>query len=134
MYTVSNPSISTLKDSTFVLNTLLTRRKELDEIASHCTFEIQKINAAIELIYEKPAKRINWTKEVIQFFNLYPEKQKTKVILDWIFRDTKYELSDSTKRRLYITGLSVALMNMVKKGILKSYQVSGENGRYYTKQ
>jgi hypothetical protein len=110
---------------------LVERRKELQRIASECREELKKIESALFLFSGRPEKRISWTNEILRFFNENEGKSKTTEILQWIFAGSEPELGDAARRRTYITGLSVALMNLVKKGVIQSISLPGEKGRIY---
>lgn len=129
----TNPQtvLASISDSSTILNSLLTRKNELGEIAHQCTSEIAKIEAVLRVLYEKPTRRKNWNQEISRYFAIHKHKQKSALILEWIFRSDPQELLIPSRRRLYITALSVALMNQVKKGILKSEHLQGEKGSYY---
>lgn len=127
-------SIQSLADNSGMVNTLKQRRIELQKLAAQCLTEINKIDNALSAFNAKPGRRLNWTKEILIFFKSNPQPQKTTQILNWIFAGNQHELEDAEKRRIYITGLSVALMNLVKKGVLKSMVVPGEKGRLYMLQ
>lgn len=129
----ANSTISELpvSSSTAVIKSMMERRFELEKELNHCLSELNKINTALSIFSEKQERRFNWTREIVKYFSLHPGPQKTTEILKWIFSEYQMEIQDTAKRRIYITGLSVALMNLVKKGKLKSVSKPGEKGRYY---
>ena len=114
-----------------VIKSMKDRREKLERALNHCLSELNKINTALSIFSEKQERRFNWTREVIKYFAIHQGPQKTTEILKWIFSEYQIEIKDAEKRRIYITGLSVALMNLVKKGKLKSISKPGEKGRYY---
>lgn len=131
MISSSNLPLQALTNNSSVIDTLKKRREELQRLAARCMSEMEKIDTALTAITEKPGRRLNWTKEVLFIFKTCHHPLKTTQILEQIFEVDPQELENPDKRRLYITGLSVALMNLVKKGILKSIKVPGEKGNLY---
>lgn len=131
MFSSSPSSLQFISDNSGTVHALRQKRIELQSIAAKCFAEISKIDNALSALNEIPPQRLNWTKEIMRCFESFPQPQKTTAILNYIFSDNLHELDNPQKRRLYITGLSVALMNLVKKGVLKSVAIPGEKGRLY---
>lgn len=125
-----SPPDSLLTDNS-LLEVLKTRQKELKRMAEHYELELKKINAAFKILADNCLKRVRWTSETINCFREKNEVLKTTDILFWIFRNDESELSIPKKRRIYLTGLSVALNNLVTGGKICKIMLSGQKGFFY---
>lgn len=114
-----------------ILKGLIDRRKEIQQKAAFYDLELKKIDAAYRILADNSIRRIKWSNEAINCFNTENKHLKTVEILDWIFRNQSDELRVPLRRRIYITGLSVALNNLIKKGVIRKIEKPGQKGYSY---
>ena len=129
MYTVEQGSVKSSGSN--ILKGLMDRRKEIQQKAAFYEMELKKIDAAYRILADTSIRRIKWSREAIQCFNSQNGLLRTVDILEWIFRNEPAELNLPLRRRIYITGLSVALNNLLKKGIIYKIEIPGQKGYSY---
>jgi hypothetical protein len=114
-----------------VLDVLKKRQQEIKRLADFYEAELRKINAAFQILSASAVKRVKWTREALQFLSEKKEMVQTVDILEWVFRDQSAELEIPGKRRIYLTGLSVALNNLFRNNKICRVMIPGKKGYYY---
>ena len=135
-YVLPNAAI----DSTDLLEKLISKRSQIRQMADFYLKELQKLDSAYKIlsgtetdIMEGPTsiKRVKWTTAAIQCLQYKNSLLKTVDILQFIFKDNPEEIESTYKRRLYITGLSVALSKLIQKSKICKIEITGEKGHLY---
>lgn len=107
-----------------LLKTLKKQRKTLEA-------ELTKVNKAIFALEPMPMQFIGWKNKSLECFNNFGCYSQTVDILNCVFYDNPEILEDEVLRKRYITALSVALLDMVKRGQLKMFKLYREKGSFY---
>ena len=76
-------------------------------------------------------KRVKWTTAALECLTYKNSLLRTVDILQFIFKDNLDEIKSSHQRRLYITGLSVALSKLIQNKKICKIEISGEKGHLY---
>ncbi len=107
-----------------ILSQLKAKRKSLEN-------ELNKLNKAIFALEPNPPHFMEWkvrALECIEGFNTYSQ---TAEILNCVFINDPQILEDDVLRKRYITGLSVALNDLCKTGVIKKFRLSRVKGDFY---
>ena len=120
-----------------ILQSLIERRQKIRQLADFYLSELSKIESAYKILADDSDsenhsyKRIKWTNETLNCLALKNMPLKTVDILEAIFLNTPEELNSPERRRIYVTGLSVALNNLVSKKKVIKIKIPGEKGCFY---
>lgn len=127
-------------DSTDLLQSLISKRRQIQQMADFYQQELNKLDTAYKIlsgserIVDSPSdevKRVKWTNEALQCLSDKNELLKTVDILQIIFQENPDEINFQQKRRVYITGLSVALNKLIQNHKICKIEIPGEKGYYY---
>lgn len=111
-------------NETELLKTLKVQRKKLEA-------ELTKVNKAIFALEPMPVQFIGWKDKALECLNSFGAYTQTVDILNCVFFENEAILDDEILRKRYITALSVALLDMVKRGQLKMFKLYREKGSFY---
>mgnify|MGYP001110023209 CR=1 FL=1 len=107
-----------------LLKTLKKQRKALEA-------ELTKVNKAIFALEPMPVQFIGWKDKALECLTNFNCYSQTVEILNCVFFENDEILQDDVLRKRYITALSVALLDMVKRGQLKMFKLYREKGSFY---
>ncbi|QTE38317.1 hypothetical protein J3L18_04360 [Mucilaginibacter gossypii] len=91
---------------------------------------VKAIDKAINAL-TKEAPNIRWTERSLSCIREKGHVCLSAEILECLFWDEQTNLADPKIRNNYMTGLSIALKNLVENGILKKISRPGIRGFYY---
>ena len=111
-------------DQKDILNTLKKQRKSLEA-------ELTKVNKAIFALEPLPFHTIGWKHRALECLNKFNCYTQTVTILECVFVDNMSDLDNDIVRKRYITALSVALLDMAKRGELRMFKLYRVKGSFY---
>lgn len=107
-----------------ILKSLKEQRKALE-------IELTKVNKAILALEPMPVEFVRWKEKSLACMKNFDCYSQTTEILECVFGDKKDILEDAALRRRHTTALSVALLEMVKTGKLKTFKLYRVKGSFY---
>lgn len=107
-----------------ILKDLKQKRKSLEA-------ELTRVNKAIFALEPVPIQYMEWKRKAIECLNGFHSYSQTLDILSCVFNDTPDILEDEILRKRYVTGLSVALDDLCKTGVIKKFKLYRIKGNFY---
>ncbi|MEO7307112.1 MAG: hypothetical protein ABIR78_00815 [Ferruginibacter sp.] len=93
--------------------------------------ELTKVNKAIFALEPMPVQSIGWKTKALSCLRNFNYYTQTVDILNCVFINEMQLLDNEIIRKRYITALSVALLDMVKRGELKMFKIYRVKGSFY---
>lgn len=133
-------SLHPVADSSDLLESLVDKRKQIREMADFYLQELQKLDSAYQILagsnvtgthFPLTLKRMKWTTIALECLRSSNKLLKTADILKTVFAEDSVELEVPQKRRMYITGLSVALNKLIQNNRICKIEIKGEKGNFY---
>jgi hypothetical protein len=113
-----------------IMTELLDTKKRLEDLIGEKSQELDRINEAISLLNGGPAIRYNWSERAVECIRAHCYFLQTTEILECVLYGSE-DLQNERKKRQALVGLSVALNNLVDKGVLRKIVLKGIKGHFY---
>lgn len=113
------------------IRTLIKERDNLVQVINEANAKLKRVNKALSALTAESLAPNQWTKQAIVCLTHNQKMMTNAEILECLYFDNPEELNDKDKRRMLMTGLSVALGNMCESKVLFKRSAPGERGYYY---